>query len=206
MDVPGTLVAATVVAYWIGACVMIARVRRHARRHRQPDAQVMPVQPLERLMALVWVPLVLAWMALPWLALSRPGPPFGLPAFVHDTLYAGVRWAAAVVALLCLAGTVKCWARMGHNWRMAVTHEPGQVLITDGPFSRIRHPIYAFSILLMICTMVAVPTALMLLLGVAHIALMAVKARNEERHLLASYGSAYESYAARTGRFLPRFR
>lgn len=206
MDLPGTLVAATVVAYWTGACVMIVRVRRHARRHDHREAQVMPVQPLERLMALVWVPLVLAWMTLPWLALSRIGGPLGLPGFVHDPLYAAARWAAAAIALACLAATIRCWARMGSNWRMAVTHEPGQVLITDGPFSRIRHPIYAFSILLMICTMVAVPTAPVLVLGVMHIALMAVKARNEERHLRATYGSAYETYAARTGRFLPRFR
>jgi protein-S-isoprenylcysteine O-methyltransferase Ste14 len=205
MDVPGTLVAATVTAYWLGAGTMIVRVRRHARRREQRAAQVMPVQGLERLMALVWVPLVLAWIALPWLALERSGPLLGLPAFVYDTPYSALRWIAAVVALACLAGTIKCWARMGDNWRMAVTHEPGQVLITDGPFSRIRHPIYAFSILLMIATMAALPTPVMLAVGVAHVALMAVKARNEERHLLATYGSAYQAYAARTGRFLPRF-
>ncbi|MCC6195094.1 MAG: isoprenylcysteine carboxylmethyltransferase family protein [Burkholderiales bacterium] len=205
MDVPGTLVAATVTAYWLGAGAMIVRVRRHARRHEQRAAQVVPVQGLERFMALVWVPLVLAWIALPWLALQRAGPLPSLPALVDDAPYAALRWAAAVVALACLAGTIKCWTRMGNNWRMAVTHEPGQVLITDGPFSRIRHPIYAFSILLMISTMVALPTPAMLVVGLAHIALMAVKARNEERHLLATYGSAYESYAARTGRFLPRF-
>lgn len=205
MDVPATLVAATVTAYWIGAGAMIVRVRRHARRREQRAAQVMPVQGLERLMAVAWVPLVFAWIALPWLALQRTGSPLGMPAFVYDMPYAALRWVAAVIALLCLAGTIKCWSRMGNHWRMAVTHEPGQVLITDGPFARIRHPIYAFSILLMLCTMAAVPTSPMALVGVVHIALMALKARNEERHLLASHGSAYESYVARTGRFLPRF-
>lgn len=206
MDVPGTLVAATVVAYWIGAGAMIVRVRRHARRHEQRAAQVMPVQGLERVMGLVWVPVILAWMVLPWLALDRAGAPLGLPAFAREIPYSWLRWPAALVALACLGATIKCWARMGNQWRMAVTHEPGQVLITDGPFARIRHPIYAFSILLMLCTMIAVPTAPMLVLGVLHIALMVVKARNEERHLRASHGSAYDAYAARTGRFLPRLR
>jgi protein-S-isoprenylcysteine O-methyltransferase Ste14 len=205
MDHPGALVAATVVAYWIGAGAMIVRVRRHARRHGEAAAQVMPVQPLERLMAFVWVPLVAAWIALPWLALTRSSPPLGLPAFVHDPWYGAARWAAALVALACLAATIKCWARMGNQWRMAVTHEPGQPLITDGLFARIRHPIYAFSILLMICTMVAVPSLPMLAVGALHIGLMVAKARNEERHLLATHGAAYQSYVERTGRFLPRF-
>ena len=39
---------------------------------------------------------------------------------------------------------------MGKDWRMAVTDEPEQALITDGPYGRIRHPIYAFSILLVL--------------------------------------------------------
>jgi protein-S-isoprenylcysteine O-methyltransferase Ste14 len=35
---------------------------------------------------------------------------------------------------------------------------------------------------------------------------MVVKARNEERHLLASHGEAYARYLEATGRFVPRFR
>ncbi len=203
MDVPGMLLTATICAYWIGVGVMIVRVRRHTRRM----VGVVPEQRLERFMWMLWVPLVAAWIALPWLALDRSAPPFGLPGFVRGADgYAGLRWLAALVALACLAGTIKCWARMGNDWRMAVTGEPGQALITDGMFRRIRHPIYSFSIMLMICTMIVVPTNLMLALGVIHIVLMVVKAHNEERHMLASHGDAYARYLADTGRFLPRFR
>ncbi len=34
---------------------------------------------------------------------------------------------------------------------------------------------------------------------------MVIKARNEERHMLANHGDDYARYLARTGRFLPRF-
>jgi protein-S-isoprenylcysteine O-methyltransferase Ste14 len=54
--------------------------------------------------------------------------------------------------------------------------------------------------------MVIVPAWPMLALGVVHIGLMVVKARNEERHLLASHGEAYARYLEATGRFVPRFR
>jgi protein-S-isoprenylcysteine O-methyltransferase Ste14 len=44
----------------------------------------------------------------------------------------------------------------------------------------------------------------MLAVAAVHVALMILKARNEERHLLASHGETYERYVRRTGRFLPR--
>ena len=112
----------------------------------------------------------------------------------------------AIVAVASLAATIKCWARMGNDWRMAVTDEENQPLITDGMFRRIRHPIYAFSMLLMLCTMLIVPTLPMLVFGVIQIGLWLLKARNEERHLLASHGEAYARYLASTGRFVPRLR
>lgn len=202
MDVPGLVLTATIWAYWIGVGVMIVRVRRHTRR----VVGVVPEQRLERTMWLVWVPLVAAWAALPWLALHRAGPPWGLPGFAQGEGYAALRWAAAAVAAGCLAATVRCWARMGKDWRMAVTSEENQALITDGMFSRVRHPIYALSILLMLATMAIVPTAPMIVVGVIHIGLMVVKAGNEERHMLACHGDAYARYLARTGRFLPRVR
>ena len=40
--------------------------------------------------------------------------------------------------------------------------------------------------------------------AVVDITLLNLKARNEERHLLASLGDSYAAYVAATGRFLPR--
>lgn len=205
MDIPGTLVAITVSAYWFGVGAMIVRVRRQSRKHAAHAATVLPRQPLERLLGLVWVPLVAAWVGLPWLALARSGPPLGLPGFATLPAYGALRYVVAIVAVGCLLLTVKSWARMGRHWRMAVTDEE-QALITDGMFSRIRHPIYSLSILLMACTMLAVPTGLMVAVGIVHIVMMVTKAHNEERHLLDKHGAAYAAYLARTGRFLPRFR
>ncbi|MGA8034043.1 MAG: isoprenylcysteine carboxylmethyltransferase family protein, partial [Casimicrobiaceae bacterium] len=77
-------------------------------------------------------------------------------------------------------------------------------LITDGPFRRIRHPIYAFSILIMIASAVVLPTPSMIALAALHLSLMNIKARNEEAHLARMHGDAYLRYLDRTGRFLPR--
>jgi protein-S-isoprenylcysteine O-methyltransferase Ste14 len=202
MDIPGTLAALAVSAYWLGIGVMIVRVRRHTHRM----AGVVPGQRLERLMWLAWLPLAAAWIALPWLALSRSDAWLGLPAFAHDSTYAAARWIGAIVAVAALAATIKCWARMGKDWRMAVTDEPDQALITDGFYGRIRHPIYAFSILLVIASVVGVPTAAMAACGACLVALWVGKAHNEERHMLRQHGEDYARYLRRTGRFLPRSR
>ena len=193
--------SATVVAYWLGIGTMIVRVRRHTRT----SVGVIPEQRLERVMWLLWVPLAAAWIALPILALSREGAPFGLPAFARTGGYGLVRMVAALVGAAALAATIKCWSRMGKDWRMAVTAEPDQPLITDGLFGRIRHPIYAFSMLLVISSIVVLPTAPMMACGALLMSLWVTKAVNEERHMLRQHGAAYAAYLARTGRFLPRF-
>ena len=202
MDGPAALITATIWAYWFGVGVMIVRVRRHTHR----NVGVLPEQQVERFMWFVFVPLVVAWCALPWLAQQRTAGWLALPAFAHAPAYEALRWLAAAVGVIALAATVKCWRRMGKDWRMAVTAEPDQALITDGLFARIRHPIYAFSILLMLCTLVVVPTLPMLVAAVVHLVMFVSKARNEERHMLAVHGDGYARYLARTGRFVPRMR
>ena len=54
--------------------------------------------------------------------------------------------------------------------------------------------------------MMVLPTVPMRVVGCAHSTLMLMKARNEERHLLAHHGEAYATYLTRTGRFMPRIR
>jgi protein-S-isoprenylcysteine O-methyltransferase Ste14 len=200
-DLPAVIVAATICAYWFGVGVMIVRVKRHSR-----DIPILsPKQPLERVMGAIFVPVVALWVLLPWLAQAGTRPLLAIPALAEQIpVYGACRWLAAIVAVLCLIATSRCWARMGKDWRMAVAVDEKTNLITDGPFNRIRHPIYAFQILLMICTLVVVPTLPMLAVAVAHIALMNVKARNEERHLLRTQPVDYSRYVQRTGRFFPR--
>jgi protein-S-isoprenylcysteine O-methyltransferase Ste14 len=95
---------------------------------------------------------------------------------------------------------------MGRNWRMAVAPDQQTDLVTTGLYSLVRHPIYALSILLMVCTLVVVPTLPVLGLALVHIGLMLAKARNEERFLAGRHGAVYLHYMQRTGRFVPRLR
>ena len=198
-DFPGILLVATIWAYWFGVGVMIA----HARHDTKRLAGLVPELRAEQYLWLLWVPLVAAWIVLPYLALTHTTGPWAVPAFTHqNTGYALLRWLGALGAIASLLLTSLCWARMGRHWRMDVGRQKGE-LITDGPFRYLRHPIYALSRLLMLCSVAIVPTWPMLGLGVVLFVLTEVKARYEERHLSALHGEAYRDYLARTGRFLP---
>jgi protein-S-isoprenylcysteine O-methyltransferase Ste14 len=199
-DWPGVVLVATIWAYWIGVGMMIVRV--HRKTHKLGG--LVPEQSLERAMWVVWVPVVAGWLALPYFALVRTHPPLAMPEFARVVpAYAALRWIAAGGAITGLLLTTLCWSRMGTGWRMGVSTTGGETLITDGMFRYVRHPIYALSMLLVICSMIVVPTAPMLVIGAVHLVLLQIKARNEERHLTEVHGDAYREYLARTARFVP---
>lgn len=199
-DFPSLLLAAVVWAYW----GRVASMAWHIRRRTHALVGIVPEEGIERLLGLLFVPVVVAWMALPLIAAFREAGAFAIPAAARSGPWLVVRGLAALVAVVLLLATIRCWKRMGRQWKMAVTSSERQDLITDGPFARVRHPIYGYQILLMLASLVVVPTSAQLALALVHLALMTVKARNEERHLMGTHGPDYESYMQRTGRFFPK--
>lgn len=199
-DLPLLVLALTVTLYWMRVGAMVVRSRRRSR----DLAGLVPEKPRERLVWLLWVPVVAAWVALPWIAQNHHDGPFALPPVASNPAYLPIRYLAALLAVACLLLTIRCWNRMGDDWRMDISDKNRATLITDGLFARVRHPIYALSITLMLCSVVILPKLPMAVTAGVHIALMIAKARSEEQHLLALHGESYARYIARTGRFVPR--
>lgn len=187
-------------AYWGRVGGMSLRIRRRTRTL----AGVVPEQGVERFLWLFFVPVVAAWLVLPVLAAFRTAGEFAIPDAARSGPWLVVRGVAGAAGAILLALTIRCWKRMGRHWKMAVTPGERQVLITDGPFARVRHPIYGYQILLMLASLVVVPLRAMLLAAAVHVVLMTLKARNEERHLLATHGEEYARYVELSGRFFPR--
>jgi len=199
-DYPLLVVALTISAYWLRVGAMVVR----ARRKQHHDVGVIPERPAERALWLILVPVIACWCALPWLGVTHERGVFAVPCFARGTpACAAIRWLAAAAAVAFLLLTIQCWRRMGRDWRMDIS-DRNTSLITDGLFAKVRHPIYAFSIALMIATAIVLPSVAMLIVAAAHIALMNIKARSEEAHLARLHGDVYRRYVERTGRFVPR--
>jgi protein-S-isoprenylcysteine O-methyltransferase Ste14 len=200
-QLPVAVLVACIWTYWVGAMRMVVRVRRKSRKR---TAGLVPRQTLERALWALWVPAVIAWLALPAAALVSSDPPLApAPEWTPPT---AIRWLGAAVAAAALLATMRCWKIMGRSWRMGVIPGERTELVTRGIYARVRHPIYTLSLLLMAATVVVLPTAPIAALAVVHVGLLWTKARNEERFLLDAHGSAYTEYLERTGGFLPRLR
>ena len=117
-DPPAAIITATIWIYWLCVGFMIAR----ARRQKHDLAGLVPEKRFERALWLILVPVIVAWIVLPWLALTRTHPALAVPEIAQtEPAYAGIRWIAAICGIICLAITIQSWARMGKNWRMDVS-------------------------------------------------------------------------------------
>jgi protein-S-isoprenylcysteine O-methyltransferase Ste14 len=109
-----------------------------------------------------------------------------------------------VLACAGIAMTVLAQFAMGDAWRVGVDPSERTELVTDGPFSLARNPIFAAmipafaGILLLAPNVLEVDGAIILMVALElHVRLI------EEPYLLRVHGEQYAAYAARVGRFLP---
>jgi protein-S-isoprenylcysteine O-methyltransferase Ste14 len=196
-DGPALAVGVIVAAYWWRVLRMAYKMSRRTGR----AANFVPVEPLGKMLRLIWQPVVWLWIAHPLASAFIIHPPA-----ILQPLYSSppVRWAAVIVAALAFALTRLCWKRMGKSWRMGIDPAERTPLVVTGPYAYVRHPIYALSSLLMIATVVALPTPLMIVVAVLHLLLLQWEAQREERHLCRVHGQPYERYRMDVGRFVPR--
>lgn len=103
-----------------------------------------------------------------------------------------------------LVGTLGAQSAMGNSWRIGVDESERTDLVTDGPFSLVRNPIFSamipagLGLALMAPNVVAVAGFLALILA------LELQTRIvEEPYLLRVHGDAYRTYARRVGRFAP---
>ncbi|HEY4330896.1 MAG TPA: isoprenylcysteine carboxylmethyltransferase family protein, partial [Phycisphaerae bacterium] len=149
-----------------------------------------------------WIPVVVLWIFLPMLM------PFvaGLPWFLAPVGFpagAMAGWIAVAVGLAAFGMTWVCWIKMGTSWRMGIDPNERTKLVFNGPYAYVRHPIYGLSQVLMLASLAALPSPLMLLVAVLHLAFMQWEVRREEKYLVHLHGTAYADYMRRVGRFLP---
>ena len=185
--------------YWARVIRMVLRSRRDTGR----AANFVPPEPLGRAIRIAWYPLVVAWVAHPFVFAYKRRPPGLIAPLVQSHALAIV---GLLLAAAALAGSWVCWRRMGKSWRMGIDPSERTQLIVTGPYAYVRHPIYALSSLLVLASVAVLPSPLMLAIALLHLAFLQWEARREEAHLLAVHGELYVDYCRRVGRFLPRVR
>jgi protein-S-isoprenylcysteine O-methyltransferase Ste14 len=110
----------------------------------------------------------------------------------------------AALASLGIAITVVAQFAMGDAWRIGVDPVERTELITSGPFSLVRNPIYAAMIPSFTGIALLAPNVVTLSGAVLLIVAVELQTRLiEEPHLAKVHGAQYAAYAARVGRLVP---
>jgi len=96
--------------------------------------------------------------------------------------------------------------RIANYYSYTVEIQESHKLITTGPYHRIRHPLYAATILFLAALVLVSDNWLFLIILLIMIPGIYVRIEKEERMLIEEFGDEYRAYMKRTGRLLPRFR
>lgn len=191
-------------AFWVlFAGVFVMRIY-FALRVRRAGEQVMPdrkaIESEGRAMFAVRVLmffLLLAWLVLyainlPWMGvLSIPFPGW-------------LRWAGFAMGLASLGFWTWVQVALGKEWSPQLQLREEHHLVTTGPYTRIRHPLY--TAMLGYGASLALVTAnwVFVVLAVAVIAGLFARIPKEEQMMIMGFGEEYKAYMQRTGRFIPK--
>ena len=90
------------------------------------------------------------------------------------------------------------------GWKVLFAAQKKSELATTGPYARVRHPQYVGFVLIMLGFLLQWPTFITLAMFPVLLVVYRRLALREERDVRAELGAAYERYAARVPRFIPR--
>lgn len=120
-----------------------------------------------------------------------------LPASQVDPAWLTVGVVLMIVGLLA---SIYALSWLGRSFAIGAA---ARKLVTRGPYRMVRHPLYAFELLMVLGAVIANPSALAALFGLTTMLLLGVRTIYEERVLTAAFPE-YAEYARRVPRFVPR--
>lgn len=117
-----------------------------------------------------------------------------------------VRWIGVVTGLVSIPfiGWVH-WV-LGRAYSKSLTIQEEHQLVTTGPYSRIRHPMYTVFIFYFLSLFLVSANLLLLVTWILMTIVFIVRIPKEEQMLLEQFGDTYQEYMKRTGRLFPRLR
>jgi protein-S-isoprenylcysteine O-methyltransferase Ste14 len=119
-------------------------------------------------------------------------------------------WRLALSILFLLLAVSFSWTAtraLGRHWRLDAAVVPGHELVTSGPYSLVRHPIYTSMLCLLLGTgFMITPLALLAIAMVVFVAGMEIRIRLEEKLLASRFRETFSDYQRRVPAYIPFLR
>ena len=97
-------------------------------------------------------------------------------------------------------------ATLGRNWIGGIGLRKGHKLITSGPYSMVRNPLYTGIAIVIVGGAIACMNPLLIPAGALFWLSMAIRVPSEEELMQKKFRKQWDAYVASTGCFVPRFR
>lgn len=126
--------------------------------------------------------------------------------WLYRQLWPSGLWPFWIGAGVTVAGLLfAIWARehLGSNWSRSVTIKQGHELITTGPYSVVRHPIYTGILAGFLGTAIALSQVRGMLCFALIFLVLWPKLRMEEKWMRSQFGETYATYARQTAALVP---
>jgi protein-S-isoprenylcysteine O-methyltransferase Ste14 len=188
--------AAFVSVAYIATSTAKRAARKHGAELNQLSNEVPGLLAVRGLLGLVFYSTLMAWLFFPG-AIQWSYLPVPLP----------LRWLGVVLLVPMIAFFAWSFRSIGDSYRGGIGLHEAHGLVTTGAYRYMRHPIYAAFIGLMLLVLLISANWLLGLSGIVLVAAIpATRIPVEERQLRERFGSAWDAYRDRTGRFFPRLR
>lgn len=129
----------------------------------------------------------------------------GIPAFADYAFRPWMGWVGTLLEVAFLALFYESHRQLGRNWSVSLQIRDNHHLVTDGLYRYVRHPMYSSFWLWALAQFFLLPNWVAGLAGLLGVAILYFsRVGKEEAMMRNAFGTAYDDYAARTGRVIPR--
>jgi protein-S-isoprenylcysteine O-methyltransferase Ste14 len=147
-------------------------------------------------------PAIFALMGISILFYATSGSYYAYLAPIPYLEAPALQTAGIIIAYVSLIWSAVAQAQLGSSWRIGIDAEHDTALVTNGLYSRWRHPTYLGFMLMAIGLFFAMPNAVSLVACSLAVVVLPIEARLEEEYLVARHGDTYRAYLNRTRRWV----
>ena len=139
--------------------------------------------------------------AIVWTLRRPPFTPIVSSSKIVEVALAVLTMALAIGSVWFVSAAVRT---LGKQWSLAARVLEGHKLITEGPYSVVRNPIYTGMFGMLLATGLAISHWIGLLIAIVVFAIgTAIRVHSEERLLRGAFGEEFEAYARRVPAVVP---